>query len=202
MGTRRLRPALTGTVTYTVNGGGITFSYDMNVRENLPHLPRFGVRLTMPEGSENLSYFGFGPNETYQDKRCTARLGLFSGTVMGNYEPYVRPQENGAHADCRFAKVAGLHGQGLYFFGENFSFSASHFTPEQLTETAHAYELIPNKETTVILDLKQAGIGSHSCGPELAPALRFSETAFNYTLRILPAVVADVRPFAEMRVDY
>ena len=42
----------------------------------------------------------------------------------------------------------------------------------------------------------------YSCGPELANHLRFRETAFTYTVRILPAVIADVRPFDEMRVDY
>ena len=156
----------------------------------------------MPEGCEQLRYFGFGPNESYQDKRLASRLGYFCGSVAGEHQPYVRPQENGAHADCRFAAVSSVAGHGLYFFGDNFSFSASHYTPEQLTRTAHEYELVPNAETTVIADFRQAGIGSNSCGPALAPEYRFSETAFTYTVRLKPAFDGDLDPFAELRTEY
>ena len=47
---------------------------------------------TMPEGAEQMRYFGYGPHESYADKRLASRLGLFSSTVKDNYQPYVRPQ--------------------------------------------------------------------------------------------------------------
>jgi len=200
MGAASKHPALRGTVTYTVTAaGGLSLRYDMKAEEKLPPLPRFGIRLTMPEGNEQMRYFGLGPVESYSDKRLAARLGLFSSTVAENYQPYVRPQENSSHADCRFAQVCGVHGHGLFFYGNNFTFNASHFTPEQLTKTAHAYELKMHPETTVILDYKQAGIGSNSCGPRLAPEFRFSEKEFSCSFRIRPGFSADVRPFEEMR---
>ena len=200
LGAAYLRPVLHGTVTYTVTAAeGITAAFDIKVREGLPMLPRFGVRFAMPEGSEMMSYFGYGPHESYSDKRLASRLGLFSSSVKENYQPYVRPQENSAHADCRFAQVSSVAGHGLFFYGDSFSFSASHFTPEQLMETAHAYDLIPQKETTVILDYKQTGIGSNSCGPGLAAEYRFSETEFTWSIRIHPAFSGDENPFREMR---
>ncbi|MGM9653028.1 MAG: glycoside hydrolase family 2 TIM barrel-domain containing protein [Eubacteriales bacterium] len=203
MGAAPQRPALRGTVTYTVTAaGGLTLSYQMQVREGMPPLPRFGIRLSLPEGYEDMRYFGYGPNESYADKRLASRLGLFSSTVSENYQPYVRPQENSSHADCRWARVSSVAGHALFFFGDNFTFNASHFTPEQLTNTAHAYELKPNRETTVLVDYKQAGIGSNSCGPQLAEQFRFSEKEFSYTIRIKPAFAADIRPFDEMRVQY
>jgi len=203
LGAAPVRPLLTGRVTYTITAaGGLAFRYEMKVREKLPPLPRFGIRLTMPEGAEQLSYFGLGPNESYADKRLASRLGLFSGTVKDNFEPYVRPQENSAHADCRFARVSFVAGHGLYFFGRSFSFSASHFTPEQLTETAHDYELVPQAQTTVIADYKQTGIGSNSCGPALAERFRFAETEFVYEIRVKAAFDADVMPFEELRTAY
>ncbi len=122
--------------------------------------------------------------------------------MKDNFQPYVRPQENSAHADCRFARVSFVAGHGLYFFGENFSFSASHFTPEQLTETTHDYELVQQPETTVIVDYKQAGIGSNSCGPALAERFRFSEKAFIYEIRVKAAFDADILPFDELRTAY
>jgi len=202
MGAAPNAPVLRGTVTYTVTAvGGLKITYDVKVADKLPPLPRFGIRLTLPEGNEHMRYFGWGPHESYADKRLASRLGLFASTVAENDQPYVRPQENSAHADCRFAEVSSVAGHGLFFYGDNFSFSASHYTPEQLTRTAHAYELIPNAETTVIADYKQAGIGSNSCGPQLAKEFRFDEREFTYTIRVKPGFSGDVRPFEEMRYE-
>ena len=51
--------------------------------------------------------------------------------------------------------------------GESFSFSASPYTQEELTEKMHAYEIEPCGSTVVCLDAMMAGIGSNSCGPVL-----------------------------------
>ena len=201
MGAAPRRPFLYMTVTYTlVAGAGITVSCAVKVREEVKvPLPRFGMKLRMPEGSEQLRYFGFGPYESYEDKNLASRLGDFRTTATANYEPYVKPQENSAHARCSYASVMSIAGQGLCFVGDSFSFSASHYSPEQLTATAHHYELTPEKETTVIVDYKQAGIGSNSCGPDLLPQYRLSEKEFTFTIRVKPAFEGDVEPFAEMR---
>ncbi len=208
MGAKALRPFLSGTVRYTFRPGcGVTLTYEIHRHETEfftpmwgipePFLPRFGVRVTMPEGSETMRYFGYGPMESYRDKHRAARLSLFESSVSGNFEHYIRPQENGSHWDCRAASVANAAGQGLCFFAPHFSFSASHFTPEQLAATMHDYELRPMRETTVILDYEQSGIGSNSCGPILADAYRLKEHDFTFSLRILPAFVGDVSLFRE-----
>ena len=170
-----------------------------DVRENATFLPRFGFVFTMPEGTEHLRYLGYGPMENYSDKHLAATFADFSTTVSAEYEPYVRPQEHGAHAGCRFAMVSHVNGQGLLFYGNTFSFNASHFTPEQLTQTPHHYELIPQKETTVIIDYKQSGIGSNSCGPGLVPEHQFSEKQFDFSFSFKPVVVADVDPYNQLR---
>ncbi len=201
MGAAPARPFLHMTVTYTlVAGAGLTVSCDVKVREDeqIP-LPRFGMKLVMPEGNEQLRYFGMGPYESYEDKNLACRLGDFRTTTTANFEPYVKPQENSAHAHCSYASVMSVAGQGLVFVGDNFSFSASHFSPEQLTRVMHNYELVPERETTVIVDYKQAGIGSNSCGPDLLPQWKFSEKEFTFTFRVKPAFEGDVEPFAEMR---
>lgn len=204
MGAAPRRPVLSMTVTYTVAAGaGLTVGCDVKVREDLTiPLPRFGMKLVMPKGSEQLRYFGLGPFESYEDKNLACRLGDFRTTATANFEPYVKPQENSAHAHCRFATVMSVAGQGLCFVGDSFSFSASHFSPEQLTRVAHNYELVPEEETTVIIDYKQAGIGSNSCGPDLMPKYRFSEKAFTFTFRVKPAFEGNLDPFVEMRTNY
>ncbi len=176
---------------------GIKIRTRAKVAEGLPPLPRFGYMITMPEGAENVRYFGYGPTEAYEDKKLNARLGFFKTTATENFVNYIKPQENGAHYGCRFADVSFHHGQGLYFSADKFSLSVSHYSPKQLTNTPHSYELKAEKETTVIVDYRNAGIGSASCGPELLPQYTISEREIDFTFNIKSVFISDVSPFDE-----
>lgn len=191
-------------ITYTVKYGmGIKIACDVKWNIQKKHYPRFGMRLTMPEGAEQMRYFGYGPNESYVDKRLASKLGEYKSTVTENYEPYVFPQENSSHWGCRWADVHTVAGHGFLFTScEPFSFNASHFSPEQLTETRHHYELKREPETTVMLDMRMDGIGSNSCGPELAEKYRFNETEFSSSVTIKPVFAAEVNPYREAATEY
>ena len=200
LGSAVQRPILHADAVYTFHAeGGVTLSYAVKVAEDAPFLPRFGVEFLMPEEHETLRYFGRGPVESYRDKRHASRQGVFETTVSAHFEPYVRPQENMAHTDTRWMLVSSVAGQGLLAVttGEDFSFNCSHFTPRQLTDTPHDYELIPMKETCVNLDMLQSGIGSNSCGPALHPRWRLSEKEFSFSVRLMPVFAHAVDPFEE-----
>ena len=158
-------------------------------------LPRFGFKFVFPEGFEDVTYFGYGPYESYEDKRLASRLSLFKTTATENFEPYVKPQENSAHYGCKLATVTSVVGHGMLFYSDKFSLSVSHFSPEQLTTIRHNYELHPERETTVIIDYRNAGIGSHSCGPELLPEYRISEKKINFELDFSPEFTGNINLF-------
>lgn len=164
-----------------------------------PVLPRLGVQFSMPKGTEKLRWFGLGPMEAYIDKRQAARMGLYASTVTDHFEHYVRPQENMAHDDTKWLEVSTEAGHGLLIApaGETakISFNCSHFSPLTLTQTKHDFELTPAEETIVNVDLRQAGIGSNSCGPELAPEYRIGPGDYRYAFRILPVLIGSVDPF-------
>ena len=202
-----IRPLGTVTVDYTVLGSG-----DLIVKSHLdvskykfisafemPPLPRFGFEFKMPEGNERIVYFGRGETENYVDMHHASKKGLFETTATDNFEHYVRPQENMAHGETDFVAVSNLSGHGLFAFstGNSFSFNCSHFTPKQLTETAHDYELIPLKETVVNIDYRHAGIGSASCGQTLAKKWQLCEKSIDFEFRLSPAFINDVDPFEE-----
>ena len=192
---------LRAAVTYTITEkGGAEIACDVKWIAELKTYPRFGMRFTLPETSEQMRYFGYGPYESYVDKRLASRLDDFRTTVTENYEPYVFPQENSSHYGCRFAEVHTVAGHGILFLRgrDNFSFNASHFTPEQLTVTRHHYELTPSPETTVIVDMRMAGIGSNSCGPMLNEKYRFSERSFSSSIRFKPYFEGALDPFDEI----
>jgi len=200
IGAAMLRPVLRIEIDYTFFAeGGVRTNMSVKVREGQPVLPRFGVEFLMPEGSEKLKYFGRGPVESYIDKRHASRQGLFEIKVGDHFEHYVRPQENCAHTDTEWCAVTTLTGHGLLATaeGKTMSFNCSHFTPAQLTETRHDYELVPMKKTCVNIDYRHAGIGSNSCGPSLAPEYRFSETEFKFSFKLVPMNINDTDPFAE-----
>ncbi len=144
-----------------------------------PELPRFGVRLFLPESYENVSYFGYGPDESYIDKHRACRLGQFTGDVKSMFTDYIRPQETGSHWDCSRVTLSGKDGS-VSAFGDSFCFSALPYTEEELTKKAHNFELVPCGSTVLCLDAAQNGIGSNSCGPVLDDKYRLKQEALSF----------------------
>ena len=196
LGAAAFRPVVKMTLKYTfAKGAAVHVSCSADVAEKAVWLPRFGFKFVLPENFEDVSYFGYGPYESYEDKRLASRLSLFKTTATKNFEPYVKPQENSAHYGCKWATVTSVAGHGMLFFADKFSLSVSHFSPEQLTVIKHNYELTPERETTVIIDYRNAGIGSHSCGPELMPEYRVSEKKINFEFDFSPEFTGNINPF-------
>ncbi len=190
------KPAVRLNVKYTfAEGSPVVIETSAEVGENMPLLPRFGFMFTLPEHFECVNYFGYGPYESYEDKRLASRLSLFKTTVTENFEHYVRPQENSSHFGCRFATVTATSGHGIMFGADSFSFSVSHYTPHYLTNCAHDYELVPDKKTYAIIDYRNAGIGSNSCGPQLLPQYRISEKEFKFKFSFSPEFTGNVDLF-------
>ena len=151
--------------------GELIVEVKADARENLPFLPRFGLRMFLPKCMTNVEYFGYGPYESYLDKRQASCKHLYRNTVKGLHEDYLKPQENGSHHDCTYLQISGPAVR-LNVTGESFSFNASRFTQEELTKKAHAFELEPCGSTVLCVDALVAGIGSNSCGPQLDPKYR------------------------------
>ena len=195
LGANSKLPILKATAEYTVLASGeLTVDMQVNVDNAMPFLPRFGLTFTMPEGSENLRYFGYGPHESYIDKHQASRMGDFTTTVTENFEHYVRPQENCAHFGTKWVTVWSHAGHGLLVtaMGEDISFNASHFSASQLTDTAHDYELVPQTKTYLTVDYKQSGVGSNSCGPKLMERYQLNEKSFSFKVSVRPVFAGDL----------
>lgn len=182
------KPVIRAKAYWTVYGSGdIILEVHAIVREGIPFLPRFGLQLTLPEGNELVEFFGYGPHESYVDKHRSTWKSRFESTVDMMHEDYLKPQENGSHFSTEWATVTNLLGMGLLFIGmEDFSFSVSHYTPEDITKATHPYKLEKRKETIVNIDYYNSGVGSNSCGPELLPQYRLSQKDIHFKLRMKP----------------
>ena len=168
-------------VKYTIYSSSL-IKCDVKVNKNMktPYLPRFGMELKLNKSYENVSYFGFGPYENYIDKNSSCYLGRFNSKVTKMYEDYIKPQENGSHHFCREVSIDNTSGK-IYALSENdFAFNASHFSTCQLANTNHNFGLNEEDFTYLIIDYKQSGIGSNSCGPDLPKEYRFNEEEFSF----------------------
>ncbi len=149
-------------------------------------LPRLGLRLFLPKEMNRAEYYGYGPYESYVDKRRADWQAAFRSDVAALHEDYLRPQENGSHYGCGYVRLEG-GGLRLTVCGdEPFSFNASPYTAEELTAKAHNYELEPCGSTVLCVDYRQSGIGSGSCGPQLAREYRVNGEHFDFTFHFLP----------------
>jgi len=202
LGSYAKRPVIRGQAIWKTYGSGdIILKLQVKVRDDIPFLPRFGLQLWMPAGNEFVEYFGYGPHESYIDKRRSTWKSRFSSTVDHMHEDYLVPQENGSHWSTEWAAVTDANGAGLLFVGDNdFSFNVSHFTPEDLAAAGHPYELKRRDETIVNIDYMMSGVGSNSCGPELLPQYRLDRTEFNFNLRIRPIFKNDISLPGEARI--
>ncbi|MFF2040868.1 glycoside hydrolase family 2 TIM barrel-domain containing protein [Kitasatospora sp. NPDC058170] len=137
-------------------------------------LPRLGIRLGLPSGFGRARWYGGGPGEAYPDSRSAALPGRYAMTVDAMQTPYVRPQENGARADVRWAELTDggttvrIEGEPLFWF------TARRWTTEQLDAARHLPDLVAGDTVWVHLDHAQHGLGSTSCGPGVLPPHRLA----------------------------
>ncbi|MCH4209494.1 glycoside hydrolase family 2 TIM barrel-domain containing protein [Bifidobacterium sp.] len=68
-----------------------------------------------------------------------------------------------------------------------FDFQALPYTQEELTAKAHNHELEAADATVVCVDYLQSGVGSNSCGPELAAQYRLDPARFGFAVTLRPA---------------
>lgn len=169
------------TVTWSIYSSGL-INCNIAATKNMitPFLPRFGVQLKLNKSYENVNYFGFGPYESYLDKNLSCYLGNFNSTVSEMHEDYIKPQENGSHHFCRNISINNEHEKIQVFSENDFAFNASHYSVNQLTTVNHNFELNQEDATYLIIDYKQSGIGSNSCGPELDQRYQLNEKEFSY----------------------
>ena len=153
-------PAAKCQVAYTVFGDGTVetkLTYDLV--EGLPDMPEFGMMFKLNADYDNVEWYGYGPEETYADRRHGAKLGIYKNKAADNMAKYLVPQECGNKVGVRYAKVTDYKGRGLLFSGDELSFSALPYTPHELENAAHPYELPQVHYTVVRVALAQMGVG-------------------------------------------
>jgi beta-galactosidase len=147
---------------YTIDGSGkMTLDHKVTPCGKMPEwLPRVGIQLVLNQSFGQLKWFGRGPFETYPDRKTGAKIGVYSGSVAEQYNPYLIPQENGNKTDVRWASLQNGVGVGVRISSpEEFNFSAQNTGSDNLSRALYPFQLKPFDGVTLNLDYALSGVG-------------------------------------------
>ena len=151
-------------LSYEVFGDGrvkTTLIYEP-VKE-LGDMPEFGVIFKFNADYDRVEWYGLGETETYSDRKKGAKLGIYANKVADNMARYMVPQECGAKEEVRWAKVTDRKGRGMLFEMDEHNgpmmFSALPYTPHEMENAMHPYELPEVHYTVVRVAKNQMGVG-------------------------------------------
>ena len=186
--------------------------------DTLPEIPLLGMNLQMPRQYDQMSWLGRGPHESYVDRKTSAFVGLYSGSVADQYFPYLRPQENGNKTDVRWAAITDATGNGLMFSGAPLiEVSAHHnimedFESPERTDgrqnkhtkviARHTNDVKPRDLTSVNINFMQMGVGGDdSWGAWTHDEYRLTGREYNYAFHISP-LKAGEKPADKYKIVY
>lgn len=185
----------TWTTEYTIFSSGdviVNNNFTILSSDELPYLPRFGMRMQLPQEMDQMQWFGRGPFENYWDRKTAAHVDVYSSSVVDQFFPYVSPQENGNKCDVRWATFTDHSGNGLMIVGDPlFSMSALPYSMEDLNRSSRAVGHINDLKTrdfiSLHIDLEQTGVGGdNSWGATAYSQYMLSAGDYSYSFRLSP----------------
>lgn len=155
---------------WTVSRDG-SIEATMSTTTNMPELilPRLGVQFNLVSELGNLSYYGRGPGNNYNDRCSSAFIGVYETTVDSMYVNFPKPQEMSNRENVRWA-LLGNGVWGVMFRStdaDGFSFSALRWNERDLAAARHAVDLPASECINVHIDSKMLGLGGNSCGQDI-----------------------------------
>ena len=162
-------PMVNYRLNYTFFDGGVDVEFSYKTAKYVTFLPRIGFEFAIDKRYQKIEYTGYGPHESYVDKHRASDYGTYQSTAKKEYYPYIKPQETGSHYGVTELKLAN----GMVITAQKpFSFSVLPYSTAQIKQAKHDFELPKSDGVYVNLDLAMSGIGTFSCGSELAEEYR------------------------------
>ena len=142
-------------VTYKVTGDGtVNTTLEYTAPDGITDMPEFGMLFKFDADLENLTWYGYGPEDTYCDREKGGKLGIYHKKVEENLAEYLVPQECGNHTGVRSAGITDKKGRGITFTGKDLSVNVLPYTPHELENAMHVHELPPVYYTVARIALR------------------------------------------------
>jgi beta-galactosidase len=140
--------------------GSIDVKIDFSLDDSFPPLARVGMQFAMPPSYNHITWYGRGPFESYQDRKVSANVGIYSGSVAEQHFAFVMPQENGNKTDVRWMRIMDNAETGLKITAEQMiEANVEDYSQTALNNSKTTHFLIRGDQTYVNIDLKQMGLG-------------------------------------------
>ncbi len=181
-----------GSAEYIIYGNGdIIVKSVLDPDTSLPDIPEAGMRFSIPEGFETLTWYGRGPHENYWDRKKSAHINVYQTKVDSMLGSYIIPGETGNRTDVHWAALTNDQGTGLLITGMPVvEINALHYTPWELESKMHLFELIRDDNITLRVSYHQKGIGGNDTwtahGNNLPEFTMYTDTTYTYSYRISP----------------
>jgi len=149
-------------MTYSIYGDGTIRVDNTLCPEGIGNdiIPVIGNIMRIPKVYDHLTWYGKGPYETCSDRKTSAAVDVYHSTVEEQFFPYMRPQETGNHDEIRWMTLTNTEGKGIMISGlGHWSGSALWYTPSEMAEKTHPYQLVKEEDIVLRVDHKQMGVG-------------------------------------------
>jgi beta-galactosidase len=142
-----------------LSDGKIVVKMDLDAKENLPGLVKFGITLGVSKEYKNTTFYGKGPWENYIDRKRGTEVDEFSFKTNDLFTDYIFPQENGNRSDVRWLQLSENRKNSLKIQGSpSFGFSIWPYSPKNIQEAKHPFDLKKQDFYTLNLHLIQMSV--------------------------------------------
>ena len=181
---------------YIISGDGeIAINNRVEIVGDAECLPKVGMQMHLPKDFENLTYFGKDA-ENYPDRNAAGTFGIYSINALDLFEQHVVPQDNGNHSEVRWMAIESPQNPiGLMVTSSvPFNFSLYPYSDQNLTKARRMNQLEKADFMTLNIDALQAGLGTATCGPDVAEQYLLKDSIYQYDICLRPYPVGKQDP--------
>jgi beta-galactosidase len=150
------------TLIYQLNGEGklqVEATYTA-LSDTIPLIPKFGMRVRLPEDYHIIDWYGRGPYENYPDRKTGSLIGLYNSSLINFITPYPAPQDNANRCDIRWFAMRTQNNSVIKLTGmQPLCFRAWPYTEDDLENFRHDYQLPKHDFINLNIDLNIHGVG-------------------------------------------
>jgi len=149
---------------YTVDGKGriqVEATYQPE-KEDIPLMPKFGMRMRMPSALNRIAWYGRGKFENYPDRKSAAFLGVYECGIHEFITNYIVPQDNANRCDTRWFMLGDSERWKIQVKGlQPLCFRIWPYGEEDLEGKEHAHELPERDFINLNIDSNIHGVGGN-----------------------------------------
>ena len=164
--------------------GAIILKNTFDVPNCYTDLPRVGLCWKLNGDFADLEYSGMGPHENYIDRSAAAIYGRFALKITELPGSYLIPQSAGNRTRVNDLQINGGDLQINVTGDKEFEFSILPYSNAEMFAAHHWHELPKQEFQYLYTDIRQRGVGTRSCGPELAEQYRIKPGVYNMELKV------------------